>query len=209
MPAPRGKKVVLLPHDGNAVRIGTFAPDSNRIHEDVLSAYHRDGNDQNSLLLFDLQPIPPERPVTRATLTLWHDTSIWAGGDNGRATLVFRVTKPWVQWQVTWNSRSGYRPSEWVPWDRPGGDCAGREGGTEGSDPYARVTTDRDDRARGVFRVTIDVTPLVAEWHGGVHPNYGLLLTGEEGNGLHFRADRGANPRRYPSLTVVVGEGGR
>lgn len=196
-------RVVLSIPDANNVRILATAPDTNYASEDCLSVYHRGENEQNSLLLFDLTPIPGDRHITRATLQLTHDPSICPMGDYGFATWVFRLAKPWVHWQVTWNSSAGYRPSNRVYWERPGGDFFGIRGRSDGSDPYASTTMNlKDHRCPGAFPVAIDVTSLVKEWHNGVFPNYGLLLTGEEGNGLHFRADRGSDPSLYPTLAV-------
>jgi hypothetical protein len=196
-------RVVLSIGDAHAVRILASAADSNYLSEDCLSVFHRGGNEQNTLLRFDLAPVPVDREITCATLHLTHDSSIWPTGDYGFATWVFRLTKPWIPWQVTWNSREGYRPSDRVPWDRPGGDFVGIQGRSDGSDPYASTSLNlKDHRFPGLFPLAVDVTALVREWRDGVYPNYGLLLTGEEGTGLHFRSDRGDDPLFYPTLTV-------
>jgi hypothetical protein len=205
--AVRADEVVLQVSDANGgandVRILSGGANTNYVSEDILSVYHRGGNDQNSLLLFDLSSIPSGKTITKATLIIWHDTAIWPTGDNGVETQVFRLTKPWVQWQVTWNSVSGYRPSNYVPWDQPGGDFAGNQGLKDGSDPYTSTALNLDDNSPGIFEMDIDVTSLVKEWYSGVSTNYGLLLTAPDGNGLHFRADRGPDPSVYPTLTVA------
>src|SRR5262249_32838898 len=144
------------------------------------------------------------------TLTLWNDSAIWGTGDFGFDTQVFRLTKPWVQWQVTWNRATGYRTDNAVLWDTPGSDYVGSQGKTDGSDPYGAAST--GDAAIGdlaqapapgrIVQLDIVVTSLVTEWYNGVSPNYGLLLTAPEPNGLHFHADRGDDPSLYPTLTV-------
>jgi hypothetical protein len=199
-------RVVLSIADANAVRVLTVPWTShaymNFVHEDCLSVHRRQGNEQNSLLRFDLDRIPVGRTITRAMLTLSRDSALWPAGDNGSATRVFRLTKPCVQWQVTWVRASGYRLSNAVLWDRQGGDFVGVSGRADGSDPYASGALNLGDESPGTFPLALDVTALVSEWHTGASPNYGLLLTGEEGNGLHFRADRGDDPSLFPTLAV-------
>jgi hypothetical protein len=187
----------------NAVWMESVNPDANYVSDDIVSVYHRNGNDQNSLLLFDLSPIPSGKTITSATLTVWRDSDLVPTGDNGIETEVFRVTKPWIQWQVTWNNASGYRSSNSVSWAQPGGDFLGISGKNDHSDPYAIAALYLDDGAPGIFAMNFDVTGLVSEWYNGVFANYGLLLTAPEGNGLVFHADRGFDSSLYPTLTVV------
>jgi hypothetical protein len=187
----------------NDVRIESITPDGNYVSDDILSVYHRNGNDQNSLLLFDLGPIPSGKMITSATLTVWRDSNLFPAGDNGIETEVFRLTKPWIQWQATWNNASGYRSSNDVSWDEPGGDFIGTGGQKDHSDPYAIAALYLDDDAPGVFAMNFDVSSLVSEWYNGVFANYGFLLTAPQGNGLAFHADRGFDPTLYPTLTVA------
>jgi hypothetical protein len=195
-------EVVLSPTHDQDVRILSNAATSNHALEDILSVYHRSDNVQNSLLQFDLSPIPSGRTITQAKLTLWRDSALFFTGDNGIDTEVFRVTQPWANWQLTWNNASGVRPSNFVVWKSPGGDFAGIKGLSDGSDPYAGATLNIGDGSPGIFELDLDVTHLVNQWYIGVFRNYGFLLTAPEGNGLHFHADRGANPLLYPTLTV-------
>jgi large repetitive protein len=213
--AVRADQVVLFTSDAgggaNCVRILAGGATTNYVTNDIVSVYHRSGNFQNGLLLFDLSSIPAGKTITKATLTLWHDSAIWGTGDQGNDTQVFRAAKPWVQWQVTWNRSSGYRTSNAVLWDIPGGDLIGITGQTDGSDPYGAANTGDlafDDLANGpaagrIVELDIDVTALVNEWYKGTSPNYGMLVTAPEPNGLHFHADRGDDPTLYPTLTVT------
>jgi len=212
--AVRADEVILLTSDAgggaNCVRILSGGVNTNYVTNDIVSVYHRGGNLQNSLLLFDLSSIPAGKTITKATLTLWNDSAIWGTGDQGNDTQVFRAAKPWVQWQVTWNRSSGYRSSNAVLWDIPGGDIIGITGQIDGSDPYGAASTGglaSDDLANGpspgrIVELDINVTSLVTEWYNGVSPNYGMIVTAQDPNGLHFRADRGDDPTLYPTLTV-------
>jgi hypothetical protein len=170
---------------------------------DALSVMHRGGDVQNSLISYDLSSIPANVTITSATLTLWADQSIDPGGDYGLATKVFRVTQPWVNWQVTWMNASGIRPSDFVAWKQPGGDFVGVN---QGLIPYATSSLGIPDlfgdNTPGIYQMNLDVTQLVNEWYNGSFPNNGFMLVGEEGNALHFHADRGADASKYPTLTV-------
>jgi len=212
--AVHADEVILFTSDAgggaNCVRILSGGPNTNYVTNDIVSVYHRGGNLQNSVLLFDLSSIPAGKTITKATLTLWHDSAIWGTGDSGNDTQVFRAAKPWVQWQVTWNRSSGYRSSNAVLWDIPGGDFIGIKGQFDGSDPYGAASTGSDasdDLANGpmpgrIVQLDIDVTSLVTEWYKGISPNYGMLVTAPDPNGLHFHADRGDDPTLYPTLTI-------
>ena len=60
--AVRADEVILFTSDAgggaNCVRILAGGPNSNYVTNDIVSVYHRGGNLQNSLLLFDLSSIP-------------------------------------------------------------------------------------------------------------------------------------------------------
>jgi len=201
VPALRAASVTLTPND-NDVRIGTFAPNSNRHFEDILSVYNGGaGNDQRSLLQFDLSTIPAGQTIDFAVLTVWRDSQIWGGGDNGLPTNVYRVTTPWVNTEVTWNDASAGNP-----WTTPGGDFVGTTG-LPLINPYATnmlniVASGGPDNS-GIFPLFFVVTPLVSEWYSGASPNNGLILEAPLTNELTFRADRGPDPQLIPSLTVI------
>src|SRR5690349_6664620 len=69
----QGTTVTLRPN-GNDVRINAFLPsDLNLSLQDMLSVMHRQSNNDNTLMLFDLSSIPAGLNITDATLTIWVD----------------------------------------------------------------------------------------------------------------------------------------
>src|SRR5947209_11160565 len=80
---------VTLRPNGNAVRVNAFTPpDLNLALQDTLSVMHRQSNNDNTLMLFDLSSIPASVSITGATLTIWVDQSLDPSGDFGLATKV-------------------------------------------------------------------------------------------------------------------------
>lgn len=200
----RADTITLTPND-NDIRIGSFGVNYNGHSEDYLSVYNAgSSNTQHSFLQFDLSTIPPDQTIAFATLTVYRDSQIWNGGDNGMPTNVFRVTTPWVNTEATW-----LQASNATPWTNPGGDFVGTTGMQE-MDPYAsnmlniNMTGSRGDMGEGgIFPLYFNVTNLVTEWYTGVNPNYGLALAAPQGNELHFRADRRDNSYLYPGLIIT------
>jgi len=199
VPALRAASVTLTPND-NDVRILSGGPNTNYHNQDFLSVYDNPGNVQHSLLQFDLTPITGQT-IDFAVLTVWRDSQIWGGGDNGNPTNVYRVTTPWVNTEATWNSASAGNP-----WKNPGGDYVGTTG-MQAKDAYAsnmlNIAGSGGPDTSGIFPFFIVVTPLFSDWYSGTFPNLGLLLEAPVGNELHFRADRGPDPQLIPSLTVI------
>src|SRR5690242_20317559 len=130
VPAPRADTVTLGPND-NDVRILSGGGNTNYHSEDFLSVYDNPGNVQHSLLQFDLSVIPANQTIAFASLTVYRDSQIWNGGDNGQPTNVYRVATPWVNTEATWNSASAG-----TPWTNPGGDYVGTTG-VQAMNPYA------------------------------------------------------------------------
>jgi hypothetical protein len=210
VPALRADSLTLTPED-NDVRILSAGPNTNYHGEDFLTVYNNGGNNvQHSLLQFDLSDIPPNQTIDFAVLTIWRDSQIWGGGDNGLPANVYRVTTPWVNTEATWNTASAG-----TPWTTPGGDYVGTTG-AQATNPYAsnmlNIAGSGGPDTSGIFPLFFVVTPLVSQWYNGVNPNYGLLLEAPAGNELHFRADRSIpNPMRphdspqqlFPSLKLL------
>jgi len=203
VPAERADTVTLTPNN-NDVRILSSGANTNYLNQDIISVYDNPGNVQHGLLQFDLTSLPANQTIAFASLTLYRDSQIWNGGDNGQPTNVYRITTPWVNTDATWNTAS-----MGVSWTNPGGDYVGT-GGVQATDPYATnmlninfLGSKGDMGEGGIFPLSFDVTNLVTEWYTGVNPNNGLLVEGPTGNELHFRADRGSDPYLFPGLTIT------
>jgi hypothetical protein len=207
VPAHRADTITLTPNN-NDVRLLSAGATTNYINNDIVSVYDNGPNSlnnvQRSLLQFDLSVIPANQTIAFAALTLYRDSQIWNGGDNGQPTNVYRVATPWVNTEATW-----MQASAGVPWTNPGGDYVGTTG-MQAMNPYATnmlnlnmVGNTGDTGEGGIYPLNFVVTQLVTEWYTGVNPNNGLLVEGPPGNELHFRADRGSDPSLYPGLTVT------
>ncbi len=137
---------------------------------DILSVYHFPGNEQRTLLYFDLAPVAPVsgQRLQSAILRLTASTG-FGGNPSGQPMTVWRVVRPWVESELTW-----LRAAAGVPWTTPGGDRVG---------PFSVSTAN----PQGGQAVTWDVTELVDLWLEGILPNHGMLLQSEAGNGLTFQ----------------------
>lgn len=130
---------------------------------------------QRPLLYFNIAAIPEGAIINSATLEL-HLAESSPSGDEPMGANVYRVTAPWSESSVTWNTRPAYSPEE--------------RGRTEvGSSP-------------GAYRW--DVTGLVEDWVSGRFPNHGMLLIGDERVQERERAFFSANVEggNYPSLEI-------
>lgn len=137
VPAHRADTITLTPNN-NDTRILSSGANTNYVNQDILTVYDNGPNSlnnvQRSLVQFDLGDIPPNQTIAFATLTVFRDSQIWNGGDNGLPSNIYRVTTPWVPNEATWNSASAG-----VPWTNPGGDYVGTTG-VQATNPYASNT---------------------------------------------------------------------
>ena len=178
-------------------RVLSFNPTGPDGTSPMLSVFTQPGNEQRSLLFFDLSSLGAGQSIVSATLKLYADTNFWsAGNPHGRSMEVYRLTQPWVESQVTWNQCDASRP-----WSAPGGDGVGTTGAA-GVNPYAVSRTAVPDNYASPLLLSWEVTQLVQEWYTGLQTNDGLLLRSYQDNGLHLRArESGANG---PVLEVTV-----
>lgn len=112
-----------------------------------------DGRILRSLILFSLADIPPSSTVENATLDLYVTGSYDSPGRLMSAT-PYRVTEPWNEYAVTWNTQPAHAESY-------------------GSDSIL-------DRY-GMW-AHFDVTALVQGWVDGSIANRGLVVRGREGS---------------------------
>lgn len=169
-------------------RILSIFPDQN-FQTDILSTYNFPGNEQRTVIQFDLSTFASNTTVGSATLRL-HGGSL-AGPT--QTVSVFRTTQAWEESQVTWNQHSTGNA-----WTNAGGDFVGING-IQNSDPYSStlLTYVGSDDWR-----EFDVTSLVQEWIAGTYSNYGMTLTGSEQAGfIYVQRDTTASPN-IPQLII-------
>jgi hypothetical protein len=150
-----------------------------------LSVYNRSIDIQRTVIQFDLSALGKNVVITNATLKLFADANLWPTGNPGGQNMeVYRLTRPWVEAQVTWT----YSATN-VPWSAAGGDYAGSTGVAD-QNLYATNNATVPDNYTNLSPVELDwnVTSLVQEWYSDTQPNYGLLLLSHAGNGLVFHS---------------------
>jgi len=165
---------------------------------DLISVYFDEGNEQRTLMFFDLNGlnIASGDQVVSAVLSLVVSRAY--GGSKNLPVEVYRVVSPWAENSVTWTVRL---PNQ--PWSQAGGDYAGRLGNQD-ANPYA---TNSDDPPEG-GTISWEIASLVQEWLDGASPNNGLLLRAYFGNHLTFPSTESApGPSTRPKLTITTRQG--
>ncbi len=105
---------------------------------------------------------------------------------------LYRVTRPWVEAEVTWNNASAG-----VPWSTVGGDRAERVGRIlhlAGSANWDHV-----------FYPAVDITMLAQKWAAGAVSNHGLLLVRSPLTGIGLKASE-YSTSSAPYLEIVYTE---
>lgn len=150
-------------------RISERRPNKNFGSEKIIFAGMGGEQRRSVLMRFDVDVIPAGAAITRATVTLSQlDIS-------GSRVAVYRITAPWDEGTVTWNSFDGaYDPSPEAIF----------QGATDGAS-----------------LVSFDVTRLAREWAGGGRPNYGLLFA-EGVSNLTFSSSEAEIAADRPQLEV-------
>lgn len=118
----------------------------------VRVGYYSSFKAMQGLVRFDLSAIPSGTPISQAKLWLYVYSS-YDPQSASRFITVYRVTSPWTEGNVTWNTRPAWSSMYY--------------GFT--SIPHASY---------GWYWV--DVTNLVREWVNGQYPNYGIWVFGNE-----------------------------
>lgn len=173
---PSQSAVVTLSPTADA-RILSFFPSTNfGVGDSILSVFTSFGNDQRTLMKFDLSGIPAGQQIDSATLTLFASTD-FGGNLIGLNMDVHAVTTPWIENQATWISASTGNP-----WTTAGGDF----------DPFVYATSTANPANQKP--VAWNLNSLVQDWYDGSIDNEGLLIRSFEGNGLTFYANNLFNP---------------
>lgn len=168
---------------------GNFA--GSNYGSDVLSTFVNASNVQNTLVRFDIGSIPSGQVITNARLRLYGTP--FGTSSESATTNVFRVTQAWTENQVTWISRT-----TGSLWSNAGGSFVGTAG-IQGTNPYASFT---GTQQAGWYEW--NVTQLVSQWNDGTYINYGIALSGFNGNVMHFTSREGSS--LDPLTTTFVPE---
>ena len=189
-----GTTVVALQADARILNGG--GPDGTSKY---LSVYNQGTNIQRSVLLFDVGSIAPGQTILSAELTLYQ-LSGWGGNPLNCPMDVYRVTRPWVENEVSW-----LKASNSTLWATPGGDYVG----TTGAQNLSPFATNNSNPPSDGDPIIWDVTDLVERWYTGGYTNNGLLLLSSAGNHMVFHSGDGGTPQSlWPVLTVEYDQTG-
>lgn len=173
-------------------RILGFFPDTNFGADFLLSTYHEPGNEQHTVIHFDLGTLPAGVTINDAQLRLY--CSAFYGATTPTSIWAYRVTTPWLESQATWrNAAVG------SPWTNVGGDFVGM-GGVQMTDPYATWTGNQP--GMNPIWCEMNMTDLVRQHHDGTHPNYGIGLAGPDGSQMVYVSKEGLASPDVPQLVI-------
>ncbi len=131
-------------------------------------------NPINTLIRFDLSPIPSNTLITCAALQLYQTSA----ANSGQNINLYRLTAPWLETQATWNERQ-----TGSPWTTPGGDI----------NPASEASFTPDTANH-----QINMTSLAQFWLANPGLNNGLLLQAQDtGNNAvlsYASRENGLNP---------------
>ncbi|MDD1620868.1 MAG: DNRLRE domain-containing protein [Methylococcaceae bacterium] len=166
--------IVLQPADGKDTQLANdILGDDNWNTLDLIMNWS-DNLRSIGLLEFDLTGIPSGLTVNSATLSLFH----WGNENAGITYSIFRVTSPWDEDMVTFNTAPSIDPTE-----------------------VASLTI--NDNNTGVYR-DWDITSLVAGWMNASYANYGLWIEETpiqgEGSAYFYSSEQGLSTA--PRLTI-------
>jgi hypothetical protein len=143
-------------------------------------------SERQSLVRFDLSSIPSGSVVTSAKVTLYATTNTTAN------VRVHRVTAPWSESTVSWQSFAGAYDSTVAA--------------TFSSGP-AQVFS--NPAAAPAYAQTFDITGLAQSWVNGTSGNYGVLLEQPLVSGVFtfYRTSEWSPTSYQPSMTICYGAG--
>ena len=173
-------------------RILSLFPTSN-FGLDILATYNAAGNEQRSLLQFDLAQVPAHATIHSAVLRLYGIP--FAGSTTATSISAYRVARDWQELQATW--MVAVTGQAWV---HPGGDLLGSDGAYLGS-PYGTWSGDQSPTYRWY---EVDVTTLVNEQVQGLQPNHGIAVASPLGCQLvYIQRENPAPPHNPPELVIA------
>lgn len=192
----RAAYIQLAPVADTRIIESIYSPSSinTNYSSDFLALYHGRGNEQRTLLGFNLAGRPQGSILQSAILTLTASTH-WGDNSAHVPMEVYRVTQSWTENAVSWNYRDGTNV-----WSRAGATYAGLPGISYLA-PYASNSSNAGEGGE----ISFNITNLVEEWTNGIKPNYGLIIISGLGNGLTFDSKEQSAASRTPiapSLTI-------
>jgi hypothetical protein len=116
-----------------------------------------DGRITRGLVKFNLAALPDRATINAAQLWLYL-TSSWDYEGEVRRITTYRVTSPWAEDIVNWQSAPAL------------------------AEAYGHADVQHDEASTGKW-YAFDVTQLVRAWHNGAYTNYGIALRGPEHSG--------------------------
>ena len=158
-----------------------------RWHATIANYHYR------SLIEFDLAQLIPQQAsqIVQARLRVSFDGALNHHSDAALSICCHRLTAPWLESEVTWNSRQAG-----TPWSSPGGDFGSP----------AVVTISSPDNPSDWSTDYYDITQLLKDWLDATYPNYGLLLKLETESGLQwvqYQSDDSTEAEQYRPALVV------
>ena len=170
-PPPDAVTIVLQEgRDGYTGVADTFIErgnkDANHGSDITLKLWSKENSRVNTLIRFDLSPVPAGKAAYRATLHLYVNY-YYSRFDHTAYIRPYRLLKPWRELEATWN-----QAANGAPWGLPGASYAG-------VDYYALYSSSVPVGAsykNNPGWVEVDVTDLVNYWLQHPDQNYGFLL---------------------------------
>ncbi|MBC7234516.1 MAG: DNRLRE domain-containing protein [Chloroflexi bacterium] len=144
------------------------------------------------LLRVDISILPPGTLIEEATLLLYQGS----GSPNPLTARLYRVLRPWVHGQATWNEAR--QDLDWAQ-----GGCGGM-----GTDRAAELVDEKTIfptfGSYENYPFAFDITPLVQLWVNNPGANQGVIIDGVAGSAIEFvfRSSEYFDPAFRPRLVV-------